>query len=1225
MRKITGLMTLLILSFFVSAQESSPKKYNSLLWEISGNGLKKPSYLFGTMHVSSKLAFHLSDSFYYAIKRCDKVAIELNPEEWQPEMARQIWLAKEWNAYNRSYSNTYINEYSFRIDKYEEKLKRALSAEPASINMLLYRSYELQQDFEEDTFLDMYIYQTGRKLGKQAAGVEDFWEMARLVAEAYDDMRKDKKVKNFGYDNDAYDATLKMQEAYKKGDLDQLDSLNKKMQTSELFLEKFLYQRNINQANAIDSIIQRNTLFVGVGSAHLPGNRGVIELLRKKGYKLRPIFMKNRDAEQKDTIEKMKVPVVFKTYVAEDGFFKVQVPGQLYHYPNPNTPDLLQYADMANGVYYTIHRLQTHAAIVGQSADDVLKKVDSLLYENIPGKILVKKAVTRNGYHGYEIWNKTRRGDMQRHQIIVTPFEILIFKMSGTGDYVGTNKEAEQFFNSIEMREVSNQLPRTFQPSFGSFSVQFPHAPSEVYDESSPDDINTWYYEAYDEKKKDAYMLMKKSVHQFDFMEEDSFDISLADESFRLGDHFQRNLSTRYFSLKGYPCLDVIHRLKDSSNIYLRYIFKGPHYYMMACHTADSKSAIDYFNSFSFQPYRYGVSINFKDTFYKFSVTTPVYRNFSDTLRKIMNMSSYSDYGNFNNDEYRPVKYYAATFSNASGQMAGVGIQCYSEYYRAKDSLRFWKEETGESYRSQKFIMRKKEAFSRGDSVRGYQFWYSDTGSSKLIRRIAFLYKNRIYRASFITDTLEAEDGFMKEFFSSLSPLGYTSNDVVFSSKSTVFFSDLYSTDSVKRKRALSAVLMMDFDKTDIPMLMNAARSFKVGDKDYISNKSSFVKAIVYIEDSTADADKLKALQELYKEAGDTSVLQNELIAAIAKLRTKEAFTLVKQLLLQDPPVFDNDYDMSDIFQSFSDTLQLAKHLFPELLQLSSIDDYKGPVLSILSELVDSGYVASKDYESYLSKLMFDTKFLLKKLKSADEKILGKELKQQEADEPGYDRVDFAVDVSTRRDIYDHTVLLMPFYDKNEAVRNVFVKLLQTKDDNVKLQTVLVMLRNHKTVPDSILLKLASKDEYRVSLYRQLDNIKKLKLFPQQYCTQMQMARGVLYDQYSNDLDSLEYITRKQVYFFTDTGWVYVFKYKNRNQSEWRIALSGLQPLKQDAVCYKNDYVSLTDVKINGGEEPLEKKIDNQLKKEMFSRRASSKTFFSGGDNYSGYLNSFKK
>src|SRR5688572_25614962 len=62
-----------------SAAAVVTKKYPSLLWEITGNGLKQPSYLFGTMHVSDKLAFHLGDSFYNAIKSVNVVALETNP------------------------------------------------------------------------------------------------------------------------------------------------------------------------------------------------------------------------------------------------------------------------------------------------------------------------------------------------------------------------------------------------------------------------------------------------------------------------------------------------------------------------------------------------------------------------------------------------------------------------------------------------------------------------------------------------------------------------------------------------------------------------------------------------------------------------------------------------------------------------------------------------------------------------------------------------------------------------------------------------------------------------------------------------------------------------------------------------------------------------------------------------------------------------------------------
>jgi len=64
-----------------------------LLWKISGNGLEKPSFLCGTMHVSNRVAFHLSDSFYKAINSVDVVSLEINPETWMQKMTSDNYVA----------------------------------------------------------------------------------------------------------------------------------------------------------------------------------------------------------------------------------------------------------------------------------------------------------------------------------------------------------------------------------------------------------------------------------------------------------------------------------------------------------------------------------------------------------------------------------------------------------------------------------------------------------------------------------------------------------------------------------------------------------------------------------------------------------------------------------------------------------------------------------------------------------------------------------------------------------------------------------------------------------------------------------------------------------------------------------------------------------------------------------------------------------------------------
>ncbi|MDX1956891.1 MAG: TraB/GumN family protein, partial [Chitinophagaceae bacterium] len=82
MKRTLALIPLFFLLITATGQTTrfKPNKYPSLFWEISGNGLKKPSYLFGTMHVRDNKAFDFSDSVLLKIDACEAFALEVHPD-----------------------------------------------------------------------------------------------------------------------------------------------------------------------------------------------------------------------------------------------------------------------------------------------------------------------------------------------------------------------------------------------------------------------------------------------------------------------------------------------------------------------------------------------------------------------------------------------------------------------------------------------------------------------------------------------------------------------------------------------------------------------------------------------------------------------------------------------------------------------------------------------------------------------------------------------------------------------------------------------------------------------------------------------------------------------------------------------------------------------------------------------------------------------------------------
>ncbi len=1212
------LLPLLIFSLSLTAdgQIKPAAQYPSLLWEITGNGIIKPSYLFGTMHVSSKMVFHLSDSFYYAIKHADAVALELNPELWQGQMLQLNKEKQDYLNFTAYHEGDYLSENSFRISKYDDFLKTAMSSEPTMVNSLLYRSYKAREDFEEDTFLDLYIFQTGKKLGKRSTGVEDYFETEKIVMEAYTGMAKEKNKKSADQDSEStYDIEQKLQDAYRSGDLDLMDSLDRMLDRSAAFMEKFLYKRNEIQANSIDTILKKSSLFVGVGAAHLPGQRGVIELLRQKGYKLRPVIMKDRDARQKEAVDKLKVPVIFSTQNSEDGFYSVSMPGPLYKLKNEyGKLDRRQYADMSNGAYYLVTRIKTHAAFLGQNEKAVLKNVDDVLYENIPGKIISKKLIRRNGYAGYDISNLTRRGDLQRCTIFVTPFEILFFKMSGKENYV-QGIEADNFFSSIQFKDRVNS-PVLFEPKQGGFSVKLPQAPVEYLNTFSAEGIDRWEYEAVDKTNGDAYLILKKSIYNFKFIEEDSFDLGLIEESFRNPDFFHKQLSRVQSSFKGYPCLDVTDLMKDGSVIQAKYIIRGPHYYAVAAKFKTRGPGItEFFNSFHFTPFQYNKASAFVDTFMHFSVNTPVVPMLNEVLREqiersaeeMANGNSYSGY-----TSYWPKSKNGLFKCDSTGEMVAVSVQEYPKYYYVSDSAGFWINNSNENYKKNDLLLFKTDTLVMQNGIKGYRFELRDTGSSRKITRLVMLKDNHSFNLVTLGDTISANSFFINSFFNSFMPEEKKPGRNLFANRLDEFFTDLFSNDSTIQTRAQQSISDIYYGEKGIPKILEAIERLNLSYKQYFETKSKLIAELGFIKDTTRPVI-VNQLKRIYGQTADTSIFQNEIFKALARHKTKAALGLFKELILQDPPIFNDEFDYSGIFNSLGDSLLLAKSLFPELLQLTPVSDYKEKILSLLVILVDSGIIKATDYENYFSKIYFDARIELKRQQLKEEKIMENELLKGDDEKGELQYYNYGRDGQTNLDEYN--VLLLPYYTKYKNVQLFFEQQLNSKEADIRLHVAVLLIRNDIPVADSILLNLAADDQYRSKLFSSLEKAKRLNKFPGKYATQLDIARSnMVADKKYNTIDSIVFLHKQTAAYKNKNGVVYFFKYRVKKEDDWKIGISGLQPVNEDEASSDLRLTSMTEKKIKP-DETLDDQLQRHLKRMLFSFHPSATNFYGDGDS----------
>jgi len=276
---------------------AQPKKANSgklprtLLWEISGNGLRQPSYLFGTMHILCAEDAILSEPLKNVIRKSEKVYFEIDMDDMNQTMGAMKFLRMNDGV---KLSDLLTPEEYKRLDSFLKKSKT-----PLPLSMLnRFKPYFISSLLSDQT-MDCQKKKGMEELIMKEAGVHDRpvfgLETAEFQAGLFDSIPYEKQAKDLIQYIDSIDSyrksTMEMVDVYRKQDLDRMDSLMRMSDPGLTnYMDLLLYGRNRKWVQSMKGIMPEATMLFAVGAGHLPGKEGVIELLKKAGYTVKPIM-----------------------------------------------------------------------------------------------------------------------------------------------------------------------------------------------------------------------------------------------------------------------------------------------------------------------------------------------------------------------------------------------------------------------------------------------------------------------------------------------------------------------------------------------------------------------------------------------------------------------------------------------------------------------------------------------------------------------------------------------------------------------------------------------------------------------------------------------------------------------------------------------------------------------------------------------------------------------
>ncbi len=286
MKKIA--LTLLLAIMSVAGLEAQ------ILWKITGNGLERPSYLLGTHHVAPLSVLDSLPDFANILAGVDKVYGEMDMALAQSPAGQQTMamaaMAPADSTLSRVLTPAQTDSLTALLQSYMGPQISAQAFDPlrpamVSTVIAMMQTQTVFPDFKPENQLDGVIQDRARALGKEVGGLETIDEQCAVlfggsIASQVEDLLD--AVRN---EELSLSMARKLADAYLAGDLNAiLEIIENPDLASPESTERLINRRNANWLRVIAAMLPTASVLIAVGAGHLPGEKGLISLLRKEGF-----------------------------------------------------------------------------------------------------------------------------------------------------------------------------------------------------------------------------------------------------------------------------------------------------------------------------------------------------------------------------------------------------------------------------------------------------------------------------------------------------------------------------------------------------------------------------------------------------------------------------------------------------------------------------------------------------------------------------------------------------------------------------------------------------------------------------------------------------------------------------------------------------------------------------------------------------------------------------